>query len=365
LAVILLGAISAVIVVGFFISHRLSKYITRPVTQLTHLADEISRGNLNVTFDFGETVKCWEIENCNKTDCPAYGKTDIMCWFTEGTLCTGAPMGKFPEKLEECLKCRVYRTHAGDEIVQLADAFANMTRNLQVSRDELRRAYDFQRNLIEGSIDGIVATNERGSIVIFNEAAEKLFGYGSEEVIGRMDVASLYPPFRSGKVREDLNGEVYGGAGKLENYETTIVNSAGKEVPVWLSASILYEQGKVLGTVMFLQDLTERRRLEKKVLESEKLATVGLVASYISHEIKNPLTVISGFAHQILRNIGEDTKNREKLGIIINEVNRLEGFLADVRDFTKLSRPAKDMASINGVLEEVTTFFRRSLKSTI
>lgn len=363
LAVILLGVISAVVMVGFFVSQRLSKYITRPVTQLTHLADEISSGNLDVTFDFGETVKCWEIEQCDKTDCPAYGKTDVMCWFTGGTLCTGSSMGRFPEKFQECLKCRVYKMHAGDEIVQLADAFSNMTRNLQVSRDELRRVYDFQRNLIEGSIDGIVATNDRGSIVIFNEAAEKLFGYASEEVIGKMDVAALYPPGRSGEVREDLIGDAYGGRGKLANYETTIVDSSGNEVPVWLSANIMYEQGKVLGNVMFLQDLTERRRLEKKVLESERLATVGLVASYISHEIKNPLTVISGFANQILRSIGEEGKNREKLNIIIKEVNRLEGFLSDVRDFTKLSQPTKSMAGINTVLEEVITFFAQEFEA--
>ncbi|MDW7774447.1 MAG: ATP-binding protein [Desulfobulbaceae bacterium] len=362
LAIILLGAISAVIVVGFFISQRLSKYITRPVTQLTRLADEISRGNLDVTFDFGEAVRCWEIEKCDKTECPAFGKTDLMCWFTEGTLCTGSPMGKFPEKLEECFKCRVYKIHGGDEIVQLADAFSNMSRNLQVSRDELERVYDFQRNLIEGSIDGIVATDDRGSIVIFNEAAEKIFGYMRKNVIGKMDVADLYPPGRSGEVREDLNGDEYGGGGKLVNYETTIVNSAGKEIPVWLSANILYEEDKVQGTVMFLQDLTERRRLEKKVLESERLATVGLVAAYISHEIKNPLMVISGFAHKVLCDIDQDEKNRERLGIIINEVNRLEGFLSDVRDFTKLAKPKKNMASINSVLEEVAAFFEQEFE---
>lgn len=362
LAITLLGAISAVIVMGFFISQRLSKYITRPVTQLTHLADEISRGNLDVTFDFGKKVKCWEIEKCDKTDCLAYGKTDIKCWFTEGTLCTGAPMEKFPEKLEECHKCRVYKMRGVDDIVQLADAFSNMTRNLKVSRDELRRVYDFQRNLIEDSIDGIIATDDRGNIVIFNEAAEKVFGYANKEVIGKMDVANLYPPGRSKEVRKDLNGDGYGGAGKLVNYETTILNRAGNEVPVWLSASIMYEHGKVLGTVIFFQDLTGRRRLEKKVLESERMATIGLGVAYISHEIKNPLMVISGFAHKALRDIGQESKNRKRLGIIINEVNRLEGFLSDISDFTKLSKPKKNMASINSVLEEVTTLFEQEFE---
>jgi len=177
-----------------------------------------------------------------------------------------------------------------------------------------------------------------------------------------MGVDVLYPLHRFREVMENLSGDEYGGAGKLVNYETTIINRAGSEVPVWLSASILHDRGKVLGTVMFLQDLTERRRLEKKVLESEKLATVGLVASYISHEIKNPLMVISGFAGQILRSTDQEGKSREKLEIIIKEANRLEGFLTEVCDFTKLSMPKKIPAGINDVLEEVCTLFEQEFE---
>jgi PAS domain S-box-containing protein len=361
LAVTLLGAISAVIVIGFFISQRLSKYITRPVTQLTRLADEISHGNLDVPFDVGQKLKCWEIEGCEKTDCPAYGNKDATCWFTEGTMSPGDPT-VFPEKLDACRKCKVYTTHRGDEIARLADAFFNMTRNLKISRDEIRRAYDFQRNLIESSIDGIVAANERETIVLFNDGAEKILGYSTEEVIGKMDVAKLFPPGQSEKFREGLYGNGYGGVGKLANYETTIVNSTGNEIPVWLSASIIYEDGKVLGTVMFFQDLTERRRLEKKVLESERLATIGLGVAYISHEIKNPLLVIGGFAHQVQRSIVQDDKSREKLGIIINEVKRLEGFLTDISDFTKLSTPKKTLGCINSVVEDVCTFFEQVIE---
>jgi len=253
--------------------------------------------------------------------------------------------------------------HRGDEIVQLADAFSQMTRNLKVSRDELRKIYDFQANLIEGSIDGIVATDKRGNIVVFNEGAEKVFGYASEEAIGKIDVADLYPPGQTEKVREDLYGEGYGGAGKLANYETTILDKAGREVPVWLSASIIYEDGNVLGTVLFFRDLTERKRLERRVLESERLATMGQGVAYISHEIKNPLMVIGGFAHQVLRKIGQNGKNKEKLEIIINEIKRLEEFLSDVTDFTRLSRPKKNLASINNVVEEVSTLLEQEFEA--
>lgn len=363
LAIILIGTISVIIVAGFFIIQWLSKYITRPLAQLNRLAYEISRGNLNVSFDFRKKVKCCEILECDKIDCPAHGKDNVPCWYIEGTLCKGVSIGEFPEKLEDCRKCRVYKLHSGDEIVQLADGFSHMTSVLKASRDELRRIYDFQKNLIQGSIDGIVAVDKRENIVIFNEGAEKIFQYGSEEVIGKMDVADLFPPGQAKKTRKHLYADEYGGSGRLANYETTILNKAGNEVPVWISASIIYEDGKVLGNVVFFRDLRERQRLEKRVLQSERLATIGQGVAYISHEIKNPLMTIGGFAQQVLRKISQDGKNKKKLEIIINEIQRLEEFLADISDFTKLSKPTKTLASINSVIEEVSTLLENEFEA--
>ncbi|MCK4727853.1 MAG: PAS domain S-box protein, partial [Desulfobacterales bacterium] len=201
------------------------------------------------------------------------------------------------------------------------------------------------------------------NIVVFNEGAEKVFGYASEEVIGKMDVADLYSPGQARKVRDDLYSDGYGGSGKLANYETSILDKAGNEVSVWLSASFIYQDGKVLGTVVFFRDLTERKRLEKRVLESERLATIGQGMAYVSHEIKNPLMIIGGFARQVLRRIGQDGKDKEKLEIIIDEIKRLEEFLSDVTDLTKLSKPKKSMASINSVVEEVATLLRQEFEA--
>ena len=207
--------------------------------------------------------------------------------------------------------------HGSDEVVQLADAFSHMTGNLKAYGEELRRTYDFQKNLIKGSIDGIMATDNTGNIVIFNEGAEKIFGYASEEVIHKMGVGDLYPAGRAKKIEQALYGHGHGGPGKLADYETTILNKDGEEIPIWLSASIIYEDEEPVGAVGFFRDLSERKRLEKKVLESERLATIGQGVSYISHEIKNPLMLIGGFARQVLRKISQNGKNKEKLEIII------------------------------------------------
>ncbi|MDY6838120.1 MAG: ATP-binding protein [Thermodesulfobacteriota bacterium] len=359
---ILLGIVS-ISIVGFFLIKWVSRSVTRPVVQLTGLANQVSRGNLEATVDDGKAVKCWEILNCEKTGCPAYGKVEACCWYIDGTLFAGGARGTFPEKIEQCRRCKVYKMHSGDEVVQLSDALCHMTGNLRAYSEELRRAHDFQQNLIRGSIDGIIATDNKGNIVIFNEGAERIFGYASEEVIRKRGVADLYPAGRAKNVEEALYGHGHGGPGKLMDYETAILNKGGKEIPVWLSASVIYENEQAVGAVGFFRDLSERKRLEKKVLESERLATIGQGVSYISHEIKNPLMVIGGFAQQVLRKLDQKEKNKEKLNIIIKEVARLEEFLSEVTDITKPSKPKKMMTGINGLVEEVSTFLQEELKT--
>lgn len=130
------GLVSLVIV-GLFLFLFLSKFVTRPLAQLARLADEISRGETG--FEFGRQVKCWEIEKCTKTDCPAYGDTKSMCWYIDGTLCFGQPSGSFPEKLDECRECKVYKAHVGDEMVQLADSFKHMVSKLDISEKEIKK----------------------------------------------------------------------------------------------------------------------------------------------------------------------------------------------------------------------------------
>jgi signal transduction histidine kinase len=130
-------AMISTVVVAFFLTLFLSKYVTRPLLTLSRLADEISRGKPG--FEFGRTLKCWEVQECDKTDCPAYGKPDIMCWYVDGTHCKVQPSGKFPEKLDMCRECNVYKGHVGDEMVRLADSFKHMLYRLNISEREIKQ----------------------------------------------------------------------------------------------------------------------------------------------------------------------------------------------------------------------------------
>ena len=83
---------------------------------------------------------------------------------------------------------------------------------------ELKEANDFLMNLIDSSVDGIIVTNMKGDILIFNKGAENLLGYRSEEVVEKMNIRSIYPPGVAKEVMEKLKSPDFGGVGKLTSF---------------------------------------------------------------------------------------------------------------------------------------------------
>ncbi len=225
----------------------------------------------------------------------------------------------------------------------IAPLFASIKKSEEVLR----------RQMMQTCMDGIIANDLQGNIFIFNETAAKIFGYEPEEVLGKMNVRELYPPSSAREIKMRIRDPGLGGEGILENYETMIRSKDGTLIPIWLSARILYEGGREVGVVGHFRDLRERKRLEEELLRSERLSALGRMAAHISHEIKNPLMVIGGFARQVLKDTpGDPEKHKEKLQIIVDEVQRLESFLGEVGIYAKISEPQKLPGDLNALVQE-------------
>ena len=106
----------------------------------------------------------------------------------------------------------------------------------------------------------------------------------------------------------------------------------------------------------------ELRQSHERLLRSERFAAVGEAAAYVSHEIKNPLMVIGGFARQLERNPEVPQTAGAKLRIISEEVRRLENFLGELRDFTRPAAPAKIDGNLNELVQEVATMMQDTAK---
>jgi len=230
---------------------------------------------------------------------------------------------------------------------------------------QVRQMDELERMLAQASIDGIVVNDLLGNVLIFNEGAARILGYRPEEVIGQLKVSVLYPEGQAHEIKELIYSSAYGGPGILENYETLARHKDGTLIPVWLSSRLLREDGLEVGIVGYFRDLRERKRLEEELLRQERLATLGKMAAHVSHEIKNPLMLIGGFARQVLKDIAQDPqKNLEKLRIIVDEVKRLEDFLIAVGSYAKFSEPHKEPGDLNVLIQETCLRLEPSMRES-
>src|SRR3990172_1683764 len=134
----------------------------------------------------------------------------------------------------------------------------------------LERRSAFLENVVQTCPEGIIANDNEGRIFLFNASAQRIFGYTPEEAIGTISASLLYPPGRAREVKEYLYSEEYGGRGHLLDFETEIVRKNGKRAPIRLCCALLQEDNHEIGTIGFFTDISERRSLQERFLESEE-----------------------------------------------------------------------------------------------
>jgi two-component system, NtrC family, sensor kinase len=216
---------------------------------------------------------------------------------------------------------------------------------------ELERAYQFRENIIENSPDAIVCVRKGGEIIIFNSAAEKLLNYRKSEVIGRMNISKVYPPGVAMQIMKDLRSPDYGGQGFVQKREVNLLDRDGNPIPVYISAAIIYEEGREAGSMGVFTDLRDRKELEKQLLRSEKLSSLGKLSAGIAHEINQPLTGVLTFAHLLKKKFQKDDETRRDLEIIIRETTRIKGIVQGILDFSRETPMHMHPKKVSDVIE--------------
>lgn len=129
---------------------------------------------------------------------------------------------------------------------------------------------EFFEKLLHICPEGVIGNDLDGNILFFNSSAERLLGYSREEVIGRINVSSIYPPGGAREAKEFLYSEEFGGRGRLLDFETEVVHKDERRIPIRLSCTLLHQSEKEVGIVGFFSDISTRKAIERGFLESEK-----------------------------------------------------------------------------------------------
>ena len=249
-----------------------------------------------------------------------------------------------------------YPIFSGDVI----EAYVSMDFDLPTRgglEEKLHRSNAFLRNLILSAVDCVIASDKTGKIIVFNEAATKVFGYSVDEALHHLNVRDIYPGNNAYEVMRNLRSEKYGGKGKLQSYQIDVISKDGEIIPIFLNAAIVYENGKEVATIGFFHDLREELRMKEELqktqlqlLQSEKMASLGKLAAGVAHQLNNPLGGITLFAKLILEEYELEDGAKEDLNRILRDANRCRDTVKELLEFTRQTRHLMRPHDINQAL---------------
>ena len=208
------------------------------------------------------------------------------------------------------------------------------------------------KGAVENTNEAFVTIDRNQEVLFFNKAAEKIFGYSRDEVLGR-DLSVIMSPKCSRDHHRAVARYIETGVPRRIGHHTEImaVRKSGETFPADISFSISRADGMLYFTAI-VRDLTETKALQERINRSERLAALGQVVAEISHEIRNPLMMIGGFARQLAKE-SRDEKNLTKLNLIVSEVQRLENLVKEMREFYLPRAPELKDVDINALLKQV------------
>ena len=221
--------------------------------------------------------------------------------------------------------------------------------------EEIRRAERHLASVVESANDIVISMDQKGTINTWNSMAEMLSGFSRHEVKGH----SLISFCRSEDQRamQTLLQKLCWGEKSSANIELNLITKEKDEVPVaWSLSAMRDDGGKVIGLVAIGRDLTERRRMEAQLIQSAKMAALGVMAGGIAHEIRNPLGICAVTVQLIQEHLDDLPLVQEATEKIYTAVRRASSIIENLLKFV---RPSSDghmtPLNINHILDDTLT----------
>ncbi|WP_164984929.1 ATP-binding protein [Ammoniphilus sp. CFH 90114] len=212
---------------------------------------------------------------------------------------------------------------------------------------DLHEAKEQLESYITHNADGIVILDRDERIIKINPAFEKMSGWRAGEVLGRKTLPWIPAEYQEEASRfrrqTKTNGSVIG-------YEAVRLRKNGEPFHVSISVSTIYDRnGHVIGFSGVYRDITEQKKTDEFLRNTEKLSLVGELAAGIAHELRNPLTTLKGFIHLIKKD-----NPSSYLGIMDDELDRIEAITNELLYLAKPLAAERKTVPIREILEQVT-----------
>ncbi|MGQ9618777.1 MAG: PAS domain S-box protein [Candidatus Aminicenantia bacterium] len=221
---------------------------------------------------------------------------------------------------------------------------------LKNAEKAIKESEEKYRRLFEESKDGIFIITPDGNFIDANQACFEMFGFSSKEEFLKIDVKDIYVNPKD----RDTYRKVLEEQGFVKDYELHLKRKDGREIIVLeTSTAVKNEKGNIVAFRGIMRDVTQQRKLEEQLLQSQKMEAVGRLAGGIAHDFSNILTVIFGNAEMLIRNFDENSLEYKKIKQIIDFSRRATNLSKQLLVFSKRGIAQPVFLNINDVIIEM------------
>lgn len=346
-------------------SVRVPIYVVEPGTYRIINCNDVFLREYGVSLEEAVGSTCYELTRRRNTPCGASPEACPLLSATE----SGEPsMMEFEYSIDgesvdlECaatpLKDHNGRVSRVIHVIRDITHRKRIEEKLRETNQELSRSLTFMRNLINSSVDAVIASDMTGRILVFNEAAQGITGYSEEEAFSEIDIRDIYTGDGARDIMKRLRSDDYGGKGKLKSLEVNLLHKDGTSIPISLSAAIVYEGDQEVSTVGFFYDLREKKAMEAELdktrvqlLQAEKMASIGKLAAGVAHQLNNPLSGITLFAHILTEEYDLDDDACSDVQRILNNAERCRDTVKELLKFARQTAYEIQPADLNQALQ--------------
>jgi hypothetical protein len=260
--------------------------------------------------------------------------------------------------------------------VGIAIENARLYTSLARKVSEYERLKEFSENIVESINVGIVAADLDDRVESWNTQMEGLTGLARDRALSQR-VSDLFPPQLSAAL-EDVRGQdrihqIYKLPVRSQTWREQAAGANGngqgskggsERVVNVAVAPLVTKEGERIGRLIIFDDVTERADLEQKLVQADKLSSIGLLAAGVAHEVNTPLAVISTYAQMLTKQVDGDDPKSKLLEKIAKQTFRASEIVNSLLNFSRTSRTEFEEIDLNRVVRETVNLLEHQLEKS-
>lgn len=268
----------------------------------------------------------------------------------------GIAAGDFSVRLE---------ANSSDEVGHLARSFNSMAETLQ--RTTVSKL--FVEDIIRSMTDSLVVTSPEGLIVTVNAATCRMLGYEEEQLVGQ----PLGMLFAKDEESQESGSDDSKDRGMVNDVERVYLTKDGHRIPISFSRAVMrLDSSHGQGAVCVAKDITERKRTEsalrkseERLLQAQKMDSIGTLAGGIAHDFNNILAAMMGYLELAADDLPGDHRVQSHLSQVLTAAGRARDLVRQILTFSRQEEPQRKPINVGRILEEALKLLRSSFPSTI